>query len=82
MAEYYDVTIAAVRPGTHPQALAVLEKTLAGDSDLLACWYSDIGALNRILIIHPTLETRNVLIAFEIPGNRSRAILTSSAGLT
>lgn len=51
MAETYDVTIATVRPGTHPQALAALEKTLAGSSDLLACWYCDIGALNRILII-------------------------------
>ena len=51
MAENYDVTIATVRPGTQPRALAALEKTLAGDSDLLACWYSDIGALNRILII-------------------------------
>jgi hypothetical protein len=51
LAEHYDVTIATVRPGTHPQALAALDKTLAGDSNLLACWYSDIGALNRILII-------------------------------
>jgi NIPSNAP len=51
LAEHYDVTIATVRPGTHPQALAALDKTLAGDSSLLACWYSDIGALNRILII-------------------------------
>ena len=56
MGEVYDVTIAAVRPGTHPQALAVLEKTLAGDSDLLACWYSDIGALNRILIIRKSAD--------------------------
>jgi hypothetical protein len=56
LAEYYDVTIAAVRPGTHPQALAVLEKTLAGDSDLSACWYSDIGALNRILIIRKSAD--------------------------
>jgi NIPSNAP len=56
LAEYYDVTIAAVRPGTHPQALAVLEKTLAGDSDLLACWHSDIGALNRILIIRKSAD--------------------------
>ena len=56
MAEYYDVTIAAVRPGTHPRALAVLAKTLAGDSDLLACWYADIGALNRILIIRKSAD--------------------------
>jgi hypothetical protein len=51
LAEPYDVTIAAVRPGTHPQALARLEKTLVDDLNLLACWYSEIGALNRILII-------------------------------
>ena len=56
MAEPYDVTIATVRPGTHPQALAALEKTLAGDSNLLACWYSDIGALNRILIIRKSAD--------------------------
>jgi NIPSNAP len=49
----YDVTIIAVRPGTHPEALARLEKTLplSMGGDLLACWYSDIGALNQILLI-------------------------------
>jgi hypothetical protein len=51
LAEHYDVTLVTVRPGTHPQALAVLGKALAGDSSLLACWYCEIGALNRILII-------------------------------
>ena len=51
MAEGYDVTIVTVRPGTHPQALAVLGKSLADDRNLLACWYSDIGAVNQILII-------------------------------
>ena len=56
LAEHYDVTIATVRPGTHPQALAALDKTLAGDSDLLACWYSEIGALNRILIIRKSAD--------------------------
>jgi len=49
--EAYDVTILTVRPGTHPQALAALGKTLADDPNLLACWYSDIGAVNQILII-------------------------------
>ena len=49
MAEHYDVTILAVRPGTHPQALAVLGKT--DDPALLACWYSDIGTVNQILLI-------------------------------
>ena len=49
MAQTYDVTIIAVRPGTHPQALAVLGK--ADDPALLACWYFDIGAVNQILLI-------------------------------
>jgi hypothetical protein len=51
VAETYDVTIFGVRPGTHPQALAALGKTLADDAALLACWYSDIGAVNQILMI-------------------------------
>ena len=56
MAEIYDVTLATVRPGTHPRALGVLEKTLANDPGLLACWYCDIGALNRILIIRKSAD--------------------------
>ena len=56
MPQAYDVTIATVRPGTHPQALAALEKTLAKDPSLLACWYSDVGALNRILIIRTSVD--------------------------
>lgn len=51
MAQFYDVTILTVRPGTHPQALAVLGQSLANDRSLLACWYSDIGAVNQILIV-------------------------------
>ena len=51
MAEQYDVTILTVRPGTHAQALASLGKTLGNDPALLACWYSDIGAVNQILLI-------------------------------
>ena len=51
LAESYDVTIITVRPGTHPQALAVLGQTLGEADGLLACWYSEIGALNQILII-------------------------------
>jgi hypothetical protein len=51
LAAHYDVTIITVSPNAHPQALAVLEKTLAGDNKLLACWYCDIGALNQIMII-------------------------------
>ena len=57
MPEAYDVTIVTVRPGTHPQALAVLGKSLADDRNLLACWYSDIGAVNQILLIHNVVAT-------------------------
>ena len=51
MSQHYDVTILTVRPGTHPQALTELEKALPATPGLLACWYSDIGAINQILII-------------------------------
>lgn len=50
----YDVTTITVRPGTHPKALARLKDTLApafAGGELLACWYSEIGALNQILLI-------------------------------
>ena len=63
MAEAYDVTIVTVRPGTHPQALAVLGKSLADDQNLLACWYSDIGAVNQILIIRKAADAATTLDA-------------------
>ena len=50
----YDVTIITVRPGTHPDALARLRHRLSATEptgELLACWYSDLGALNQILLI-------------------------------
>jgi hypothetical protein len=56
LAEQYDVTIIAVRPGTHSQALASLGKTLASDPALLACWYSDIGAVNQIMLIRKSRD--------------------------
>ena len=56
MTPFYDVTILTVRPGTHPQALAILGKGLSNDPDLLACWYSDIGAVNQILIIRKAAD--------------------------
>ena len=61
MAESYDVTLATIRPGTHPQALAAIEKTLSDDLGLLACWYCDIGALNRILIIRKSADAAKVI---------------------
>ncbi len=63
MAEQYDVTIATVRPNAHPQALAVLAKTLAGDTDLLACWYSDLGALNQIMLIRKVTDPAAAIAA-------------------
>jgi hypothetical protein len=56
VAEQYDITILTVRPGTHPQALAVLGKTLGGDAALRACWYSEIGALNQIMLIRQAAD--------------------------
>jgi hypothetical protein len=51
----YDVTSITVRPGKHPAALTRLERSLSAGvypGQLLGCWYSDIGALNQILLIH------------------------------
>ena len=61
MAQHYDVTILTVRPGTHPQALAVLGKTLGAAPGLLACWYSEIGAVNRILILREAADAAAAL---------------------
>src|ERR1700733_7755628 len=50
----YDVTTLTVRPGTTPQALARLEQWLLENrlgGKLLTCWYSELGALNQILLI-------------------------------
>jgi hypothetical protein len=59
--ETYDITLITVRPGTHPRALAVLGKSLADDQNLLACWYSEIGAVNQILIIRKAAEAAATL---------------------
>ncbi len=63
MPETYDVTIVTVRPGTHPQALAVLGKSLADDASLLSCWYCDIGAVNQILLIRKGADAGTTLDA-------------------
>ncbi len=48
----YDVTILQARPGTAGPALAKLKDNLpAGRNQLVGCWSTDIGALNRILLI-------------------------------
>jgi hypothetical protein len=59
---HYDVTIITVRSGKHPEALARLKETLlsSASGELLACWYSDIGALNQILLIRIAPDTMRI----------------------
>lgn len=48
----YDVTLLSLRPGTQPRAVARLAETApAAPGKLLACWTTDIGMLNQMLII-------------------------------
>jgi hypothetical protein len=50
----YDVAIITVQPGTHSKALARIEQSLPPaqpGGEFLACWYSEIGALNQILVL-------------------------------
>jgi hypothetical protein len=63
LAQHYDVIIVTVRPGTHPQALAILGKSLIDDPHVLACWYSEIGAINRILLIRNVADAAATLDA-------------------
>jgi hypothetical protein len=73
MQNQYDVTIITVQPAMHPKALSALERVLAKDPALLACWYSEIGALNQILIIRniadpmAALESRMVVLKSKSP---------------
>jgi hypothetical protein len=51
----YDVRILSIRPGGTPKSLGLLNDWIAtnkGRGELLACWYTEIGALNRVLLIH------------------------------
>jgi hypothetical protein len=68
LAEQYDVTILTVRPGTHPQALDVLGKT--EDPARLACWFSDIGAVNQVMLIRKSADAAAEL-------ERRQAVLTA-----
>src|SRR5262249_53553531 len=50
----YDVTILGIRPAGTPKTLPLLNEWIMankGRGELLACWYTEIGALNRVLII-------------------------------
>lgn len=61
MQNQYDVTIITVRPATQTRALSILERVLTNDRTLLACWYSEIGALNQILILRSIIDPAAVL---------------------
>ncbi len=59
----YDVTLITVRPGTTPKALERLAHWLgtpASNSELLACWYSEVGALNLILVIRAFTDEAHI----------------------
>jgi hypothetical protein len=51
----YDLTLITVRPGAHMKVQPGIEAWLMankGQGEFLACWYSEIGALNQILLLH------------------------------
>jgi hypothetical protein len=61
----YDVTILTVRPGTTPQALPQVEKYLGeikSAGRLLACWFTELGALNQIMLIRE-YESETAIVA-------------------
>ena len=70
MPNHYDVTTITVRPNTQPKALAALKDQLANARGLVACWFTDIGALNRIMIIRAVDDLAANL-------NERRALLVS-----
>ncbi len=51
----YDLTLITVQPATIGKALPALESWLKANpkkGEFLACWTSEIGALNQILLLH------------------------------
>jgi NIPSNAP len=55
----YDVARITVLPGRHPDALRQVERRLSAGiypGQLLGCWYSDIGVVNQILLIHAGVD--------------------------
>jgi hypothetical protein len=58
----YDVTTLTVQPATMPKALPGLQQALSKYSGkLIACWTSEIGALNKIMIIRHFESERHAL---------------------
>ncbi len=66
MNHQYDVTIITVRPGTQGKALDVLKDGLDGAPDVLACWFSEIGALNNILLLRNSTDAAATLASRQV----------------
>jgi hypothetical protein len=65
----YEVTIHTVRPATASRAIAALQGPLtSGPGKLLACWYSEIGALNQVLVIREYESDRDLAAQREALG--------------
>ena len=73
MRNLYEVTIITTRPATQAKALSALERSLANDPSLLACWTCDIGALNQIFIMRniadpaAAIDRRETILASDNP---------------
>jgi len=61
----YDVTVLTVKPAPVPKALPRVQEALGSAGKLLACWYTEIGALNQIFLMREfpsaeaAIETRD-----------------------
>lgn len=61
----YDLTTLTVRPGTTPVALPRLKNWLeqgALGGRLVACWFTELGALNQILLIREYADDSRIAI--------------------
>lgn len=59
----YDLTTLTVRPGTTPSALSRLKAWLDQGhlgGQLLACWFTELGALNQILLIRQYADASRI----------------------
>ncbi len=75
----YDVTFLNLRPHVQPRALEALQSTLPGSPGLLACWYAEIGALNRIMIVRDAAAAAGAaekLLAEENPFGLADALMS------
>ena len=82
----YDVTILTLRPGTTPRAMAPLQGALTqSPGKLLACWSSDIGALNQIFVVREyasereTAEQRDAHVHNENPFGIADLIVSTAS---